>query len=90
MKAKTSAKMTQIGTLAQVTIRVPRLRVRWSWAGTLVQVTIRVPRLRVRWSWANVNGIRADDNNEKSWFAVRPWVPKGKGVQGKGEVLSAR
>ena len=63
VKAKTSAKMTQIRTLAQV--------------------TIRVLCLHVHWSWANVNGIQANDNYEKSWFVVLPWVPKGKGVQGE-------
>ena len=51
---------------------------------TSAQVSINVPsRLRVRWSWENVNGIRADDNDEKSWFRMRLWVPKGKGTNGQ-------
>ena len=40
---------------------------------TSAHVSIKVPsRLRVRWSWKNVNSIRADDNDENSWFWMLP------------------
>ena len=53
---------------------------------TSAHVSIKVPsRLRVRWSWKNAHGIRAVDDDEKSWFGMRLWVPKGKGTNGQAQ-----
>ena len=47
---------------------------------TSSHVSIKVPsRLRVRWSWKNAHGIRAVNDDEKSWFGVLLWVPKAWG-----------